>query len=66
MRTAHPGWGPRRLAFELAGHGFPCPDLDGSPFGEDDLVGSGTEITAEVQHGVVLVRVPVLPAPAVA
>jgi YegS/Rv2252/BmrU family lipid kinase len=39
----------------------PMPmQLDGDP------VGSGTEITAEVQHGVVLVRVPVLPAPAVA
>jgi YegS/Rv2252/BmrU family lipid kinase len=37
----------------------PMPmQLDGDP------VGSGTEITAEVQHGVVLVRVPVLPAPA--
>ena len=36
----------------------PMPmQLDGDP------VGSGTEITAEVQHGVVLVRVPVLPAP---
>ena len=32
--------------------------LDGDP------VGSGTEITIEVQHGVLLVRVPVLPAPA--
>jgi YegS/Rv2252/BmrU family lipid kinase len=37
----------------------PMPmQLDGDP------VGSGTEITAEVQHGVLLVRVPVLPAPA--
>ena len=37
----------------------PMPmQLDGDP------VGSGTEITIEVQHGVVLVRVPVLPAPA--
>lgn len=37
----------------------PMPmQLDGDP------VGSGTEITAEIQHGVVLVRVPVLPAPA--
>jgi YegS/Rv2252/BmrU family lipid kinase len=36
----------------------PMPmQLDGDP------VGSGTEITAEVQHGVLLVRVPVLPAP---
>jgi YegS/Rv2252/BmrU family lipid kinase len=39
----------------------PMPmQLDGDP------VGSGTEITVEVQHGVLLVRVPVLPAPAVA
>ncbi|MGH3474156.1 MAG: phosphatase PAP2 family protein [Aeromicrobium sp.] len=37
----------------------PMPmQLDGDP------VGSGTEITIEVQHGVLLVRVPVLPAPA--
>ena len=37
----------------------PMPmQLDGDP------VGSGTEIAIEVQHGVVLVRVPVLPAPA--
>ena len=37
----------------------PMPmQLDGDP------VGSGTEITAEVQHGVLLVRVPLLPAPA--
>ncbi len=37
----------------------PMPmQLDGDP------VGSGTEITVEVQHGVLLVRVPVLPAPA--
>ncbi len=36
----------------------PMPmQLDGDP------VGSGTELTAEVQHGVLLVRVPVLPAP---
>ena len=36
----------------------PMPmQLDGDP------VGSGTEITVEVQHGVLLVRVPVLPAP---
>ena len=35
----------------------PMPmQLDGDP------VGSGTELTAEVQHGVLLVRVPVLPA----
>jgi diacylglycerol kinase family enzyme len=35
----------------------PAPmQLDGDP------VGSGTEITAEVQHGVLLVRVPVSPA----
>ena len=38
----------------------PMPmQLDGDP------VGAGTEITAEVQHGVLLVRVPVLPAPPV-
>lgn len=38
----------------------PMPmQLDGDP------VGAGTEITAEVQHGVLLVRVPVRPAPAV-
>ena len=37
----------------------PMPmQLDGDP------VGSGTEITIAVQHGVLLVRVPVLPAPA--
>ncbi|TXL57477.1 phosphatase PAP2 family protein [Aeromicrobium terrae] len=37
----------------------PMPmQLDGDP------VGDGTEITAEVQHGVLLVRVPIAPAPA--
>ena len=52
------GWPARRWSSRAE---KPMPmQLDGDP------VGSGTEITAEVQHGVLLVRVPVLPAPAVA